>query len=153
MIHSRLGSPASTQDIEDDNSTLEFELYEDDVGNGVPHSNECEDERTPITYDTYIGAEVVLLTEMTWSLELSSQGSRILKDCPLAKLIRTQSWTQGSTMLNSQMVRMKNWEQMSLQNACRLNVTLKVTNTGSWITLLITERTTRQFARTATMLH
>ena len=39
------------------------------------------------------------------------------------------------------MVRMQNWEQISFQNACMLNVTLKVTNTGSWITLLITERT------------
>ena len=65
--------------------------------------------------------------EMTWFLELSSQGSRILKDSPLEKLIRIQSWTQGSTMSNSQMVRIQNWEQISLQNACILNVTLKVT--------------------------
>ena len=60
MIHSRLGSLASTQDFEEDYSTPEFELYEDDDGNGVPHVKECKDEPTPITYDTYIGAEVVL---------------------------------------------------------------------------------------------
>ena len=59
MIHSRLGSPASTQDFEEDYSTPELELYEDDDGNGVPHAKECKDEPTPITYDTYIGAEVV----------------------------------------------------------------------------------------------
>ena len=41
-------------------STPEFELYEDDDGNGVLHAKECEDEPTPIIYDTYIGAEVVL---------------------------------------------------------------------------------------------
>ena len=38
----------------------EFELYEDDDGNGVLHSKECKDEPTPITLDTDIGAEVVL---------------------------------------------------------------------------------------------
>ena len=35
-------------------------MCEDDDGNGVPHAKECKDEPTPITYDTYIGAEVVL---------------------------------------------------------------------------------------------
>ena len=60
MIHSRLGSPASTQDFEQDYSAPEYELYEDDDGDGVPHAKEVEDELTPITYDTYIGAEVVL---------------------------------------------------------------------------------------------
>ena len=56
----RLGTPTNTQDFEEDYSTPEFELYEDDDGNGVPLAKECEDEPTPITYDTYIGAEVVL---------------------------------------------------------------------------------------------
>ena len=41
MIHSRLGSPASTQDFEEDYLTPEFELYEDNDGNGVPHAKEC----------------------------------------------------------------------------------------------------------------
>ena len=58
MIHSRLGSPGSTQDFEEDSSTPEYELYENDDVNGVPHAMEFEDEPTPITYDTYIGAEV-----------------------------------------------------------------------------------------------
>ena len=35
-------------------------MYEDDDGDGVHHARECKDEPTPITYDTYIGAEVVL---------------------------------------------------------------------------------------------
>ena len=35
-------------------------MYEDDDGDGVPRARECEDGPTPITYDTYIGAEVVL---------------------------------------------------------------------------------------------
>ena len=43
LIHSKLGSPASTQDFEEDYSTPEYELYEDDDGDGdgVPHAREC----------------------------------------------------------------------------------------------------------------
>ena len=63
MIYSRLGSPASTQDFEVDYSTDEYELYEDDDGDGISHAKECDDEPTPITYDTYIGAEEVLPKE------------------------------------------------------------------------------------------
>ena len=60
MIHSKLGSPESTQDFEEDYSTLEYELYEDNDGDGISHAKECNDEPTPSTNDTYIGAEVVL---------------------------------------------------------------------------------------------
>ena len=60
MIYSKLGSLASTQDFEEDYSTPEYELYEDDDVHGISHTKECDDEPTPITYDTYIGAEVVL---------------------------------------------------------------------------------------------
>ena len=51
---------ANTQDFEEDYSTPEYELYEDDDGDGIAHAKECDDEPTPITYDTYIGVEVVL---------------------------------------------------------------------------------------------
>ena len=60
MIYSRLVSSASTQDFEEDYSTPEYELYQDDDGDGISHAKECNDEPTPITYDTYVGAEVVL---------------------------------------------------------------------------------------------
>ena len=60
MIYSKLGSSASTQDFEEDHSTPEYELYEDEDGDGIAHTKECDDEPTPITYDTYIRAEVVL---------------------------------------------------------------------------------------------
>ena len=60
MIYSRLGSSASTQDFEEDYSTPEYELYEDDDWDGISNAKECDDEPTPITYDIYIGAEVVL---------------------------------------------------------------------------------------------
>ena len=127
MIYSKLGSSARTKDFEEDFSTPKYELYEDDDGDQIAHAQECDDEPTSTTYDTNKGAEVFLPKEMTWFLELSCKESRILRDSPLVRLIRIQSWTQGFTMLNSQMVRMQNWEQISLQNACMLNVTLKVT--------------------------
>ena len=36
MIYFKLGSSASTQDFEDDYSTPEYELYEDDDRDGIP---------------------------------------------------------------------------------------------------------------------
>ena len=39
MIHSWLGTPASTQDFEQDYSTPEYELYEDDDRNIVLMQN------------------------------------------------------------------------------------------------------------------
>ena len=55
-----LGSSASMQDFAEDYSTTAYEFYEDDDGDGISHGKECNDEPTPITYATYIGAEVVL---------------------------------------------------------------------------------------------
>ena len=60
MIYSELGSSATTQDSEEDYSTPEYELYEYDDRDGISHARECNDEPTPITYATYICAEVVL---------------------------------------------------------------------------------------------
>ena len=60
MIHSKLGPSASTKDFEEDHSTPEYELYEDDDGDEIGHAKECDNVPTHITYDTYIGAEVVL---------------------------------------------------------------------------------------------
>ena len=60
MVYSRLGSSASTQDFEEDYSTPEYELLEDDDGDGFAHTKKCNVEPTPTTYNTYIGAEVVL---------------------------------------------------------------------------------------------
>ena len=54
MIYSKLGSPASTQVFEEDYSTPEYDLYEDNDGDGIFHAREYDDEPTPITYDTYI---------------------------------------------------------------------------------------------------
>ena len=152
MINSRLGSSATTQDFGEDYPTPEYELYEDDEGDGIPHAKECDDEPTPITYDTYIGAEVVLPkgNDMVSGTVMSRVND--LRDSPMGKLIRIQSWTQGFTMLNSQMVRMQNWEQVSLQNACMLNVILKEISTGLWITFLTAERITTQFAKIIKML-
>ena len=60
MIHTRLGSPATHRTLKSIIQTPEYELYENDDRDGVPNAKEFEDEPIPITYDTYIGAEVVL---------------------------------------------------------------------------------------------
>ena len=152
MIYSKLGSSASTHDFEEDYLTPEYELYEDDVGDGISHAKECNDDPTAITYVTYIGAEVVLPKGNDMASGTVMSRVKDLRDSPLVKLTKIQSWTQGFTMLNYQMVRMQNWEQISLQNACMLSVTLKVTNTGSWIIVLIIERITMKFAKITMML-
>ena len=127
-------------------------MYEDDDGDGISHARECDDEATLITYDTYIGAEVVLpkgndmVSGTVMSRVKDFEGQPIGKE-----VVKIQSWTQGFIMLNSQTVRMQNCEQISLQNACMLNVTLKVTNTGLWIILLTIERITMQFAKITKM--
>ena len=46
----------------------------------------------------------------------------------------------------------ENAEQRSLLNACMLNVTLKVTNTGLWIILLTIGGITTWFAKITKML-
>ena len=44
VIYSRLGSSESTQDFEEDYSTPEYELYEDDDGDRISCAKECDDE-------------------------------------------------------------------------------------------------------------
>ena len=141
-----------TEDPTDESHAHENELYEDDDGDGIAHAKECDDKPTPITYETYIGAEVVLPKGN--DLVSGTVKSRVkdFEGQPIGKLIRIQSWTQGFTMLNSQMVRMQNWEQISLQNACMLNVTLKVTNMGLWIILLTIGSISLWLAKTTKML-
>ena len=46
----------SSIDYQEDYSVPEYELYEDDDGDGIDHAKECNDEPTPIRYDTYISA-------------------------------------------------------------------------------------------------
>ena len=75
VIYSRLRSSASTQDFEEDYSTPEYELYEDDDGDGISHATECDDESTPMTHTLVL--RQFGQKEMTWFLELSCQESRI----------------------------------------------------------------------------
>ena len=77
----------------------------------------------------YIGAEVVL-----------PKGNDMFSGTVMSRVKDFEGQPIGKADKNpiidtrvSQMVRMQNWEQISLQNACMFNVTLKVTNTDLWI--------------------
>ena len=152
MIYSRLVSSPSTQDFEEDYSTPEYELNEDIDGDGISHAKECNDEPTPITYDIYIGAEVVLPKGNDMGSGTVMSTVKDFKGQPIGKADKNPILDTGFTMLNCQMVRMQSWEQISLQNACMLNVTLKVTNTGLWIIWLTIGRIAVSFAKITKML-
>ena len=153
MIHSRLGSPASTQDFEEDYLTAEFELYEDNDGNGVPHAKECEDEPTPITYNTYIGAEVVLpkgndmVSGTVKSRVKDFEGQPIGKADKNPILDRRVYNVEFSDDENAELGANIIPECMYAQCDIEGNKYKLIDH------LLITERTTRQFARTTNILH
>ena len=151
MIQSMLGSPASTQDLKRITQLLNLNCVKMMMGMGFPMPRNARMNQLLSHMTHTLVLRQFCQKVMTLFLELSSQESRILKDSPSEKLIRIQSWTQGSTMFNSQMVRMQNWEQISLQNTCMLNVMLEVTNTGLWIILLTIEGITMQFAKISKM--
>ena len=44
----------------EDYETLTYEPYEDEDGDGIGHAMDADDEPTPLTFDNYLGAEVVL---------------------------------------------------------------------------------------------
>ena len=48
-------------DFEENYITQEYKPYEDNVGGAVRHTNNDDDEPTPITFIHYLGAKVVLL--------------------------------------------------------------------------------------------
>ena len=124
-------------------------MYEDDNGDGISHDKGWDDEPTPITYDTYIGAEVVLPKGNDMVTGTVMSGVKEVQGQPIGKADKNPILF---TMLNSHMVRMQNWEQVSLQSACMHNGTLKVTNTSLWIILLTIEWVTTWFAKITKML-
>ena len=106
MIYSKLGSLASTQDFGEAFPTPEHELYENDDGDGIPMLRNVMMTQLPSHTTHILLLKLLCPKEMKWFLELSCQEMRILRDRPLGRLKRIQSWKKGSTMLNSQMMRM-----------------------------------------------
>ena len=115
MVYSKLGSSANTQDFEADYSTSEYELYEDDGGDRIAHAKECNDESTSITYDTYIGAEVVLpkgndLVSRTVKSRVKAFEGHTIGKADKNPILDTRVY-----MMNSQILRIQNWEQISCE--------------------------------------
>ena len=153
MVHTRLGSPATHRTLKSIIQLVCMIYMRMMMGMVFPMPRNLRMNQFPSHMTHTLVLKVFCQKEMTWFLGLSSQESRILKDTPLEKLMRIQSWTQGSTMLNSQMVKMQDWVPISLQNACMLSVILKGINTDLWTILRITGRTTRQFPKITKMSH
>ena len=56
----KLGEAAQSTDFGEGYETPTYEPYTDDDGDGIGHTTDADDEPTPLTFDNYLGAEVVL---------------------------------------------------------------------------------------------
>ena len=143
----------TTQNFEEDYSTPEYKLYEDDDGDGVPHTREYEDELTPITYDTYIGAEVVLPKGNDMVCGTVKSSVKDIEGQPIGKADKNPILDTRVYNVEFSDGEVAELGETSLQNACMLSVILKEISTGSWITLWITGRMARQFSKITNRLH
>ena len=55
-----MGEAAQSTDFGEGYEIPTYEPYADDDGNGIGHATDADDEPTPLTFDNYLGAEVVL---------------------------------------------------------------------------------------------
>ena len=61
QIHAKLGEASKESDFDKDSQAPLHETYKDDDDDLVQWAKDKDDEPTPITFDAYVGAEVVLL--------------------------------------------------------------------------------------------
>ena len=60
VVEQKLGEAAQSSDFGEGYETPTYELYADDNGDGSGHATDADDEPTPLTFDKYLEAEVVL---------------------------------------------------------------------------------------------
>ena len=60
MVEQRFGEAGQSSDFGEGYEMPTYELYADDDGDEVGHATDVDDEPTPLTFDNYLGAEVVL---------------------------------------------------------------------------------------------
>ena len=147
IIYSKLRSSASTQDFEEDYSTPEYELYEDDDGDGIVHAKECDDVPTPITYDIYIGAEVFLpngndMVSGTVMLRVKDFEGQPIGKADKNPVLDTRVYNEFSDCENAELGANIIAECMYAQ----------CDNTGLWMILLTIGRITTWFAKITKML-
>ena len=60
VVEQKLGKAAQSSDFGGGYETPTYEQYTDDDGDGIGHATDADAEPTPLTFDNYLGAEVVL---------------------------------------------------------------------------------------------
>ena len=60
VVAQKLGEAAQSSDFGEGYETLTYEPYADDDGDGIGHAIDADDKLMPLTFDNYLGAEVVL---------------------------------------------------------------------------------------------
>ena len=60
VIEQKLGKAAQSSDFGEGYEMPTYEPYVDNDGDGIGHATDADDEPTPLTFDNYLGAEVVL---------------------------------------------------------------------------------------------
>ena len=117
------------------------------------HAKEFVDEPTPITYDTYIGAEVVLPKGNDMASGTVKSRVKDFEGQPIGKADKNP--ILDTRVFNVKFSYGENAElggKISFQSACKLNVTLKVSNTGLWIILFTIGRITTWFTKISKLL-
>ena len=60
LVEQKLAEAAQSTEFRSGYETPTYEPYTDDDGDGIGHPTDVDDEPTPLTFDNYLGAEVVL---------------------------------------------------------------------------------------------
>ena len=60
VVEQKLGEAVQSTDFGEGYEMPTYEPYVDDNGDGIGHATDADDELTPLTFDNYLGAEVVL---------------------------------------------------------------------------------------------
>ena len=60
VVEQKLGEAAQSTDFGEGYEMPTYKPYVDDDGDGIGHAMDADDEPTPLTFDNYLGAEVVL---------------------------------------------------------------------------------------------
>ena len=60
VVEQQLGEAGQSSDFGEGYEMPTYEPYADNDGDGIGHAMDADDEPTPLTFDNYLGAEVVL---------------------------------------------------------------------------------------------
>ena len=118
VVEQRLGEAVQSPDFGEGYETPTFEPYANDDGNGIGHAEDADDEPMPLTFDNYLGAEVVLpkgddmMAGKVVRRKRNSDGEAIGQEN------RTPCWTLTFMRLSLLMAAVPSLAQMPSQRTC-----------------------------------